>query len=813
MNDYHHGERMSKDHMSRVSEGTIESEEAPQRTSDLPHIWKEDGSVKDNTSHRTGRRSVTFSQDEGARMSYFSVQEPWLHETYRNGTTSRSMEKDEPISRKTHPTRDSSPAAERTNEHTEQRHCEDTKPSQEEPIELLLHDCEREDQRKEESHDDETYMDMNESRGDPTQTTQSSFSSDKGKSGLSGSFYQPPTKLHDICYNALAPSDLFTFYESLPSSPGRTALKDLSMATSQLDSRGRTPLHIISENSALSDTAFPTDDDGFPGLQPSPSLVTDEKQVTAFVLDLLLVANPMAMKLKDANGLIPFQRVFLEWIHRTHNVDSPKHHQRWGLSSRGFSSYARLSAPSKIQHIWNNTSSQMTNAISWAGKALPFKGDSLRSMDEEGSPKITDRKEPSNDSGDVDDELENFSDDGWALDHFPSHVHLTPRVKFAITMVSTILDHLDERVLSRSFRRRTLLNNRQSNERRSNWSDFKCDSFDVAMEDLQNYCFTESSDKIAADVVDEIAAIPYLVKTFLLLADDDEREWVFGTTLFQRVAMNKNSIGPWLTGMLQSSKKRVSQRGLGYLGYLSNTLEAHSDGWGVQKRKSSSNLGRSSGAHDELHEKLSELEGFIPSLLALDQRGIEEAATTLVVRKILDRMISRPFAVSVILFDAIFLTLLIIAFRAAVRIFLTGGSAGAVLSWIYVSNSCTFYFIIRELGSVITILERTKGARIYFLSFWNLTDMLSIILALASTIAIRVQFKKDEIDYSNLTQLRACLAVTTGLLWLRVLSLLKSINMQLATFVLAIFQITRDIMWFLLILLTLIVAFAQVCMH
>jgi hypothetical protein len=91
--------------------------------------------------------------------------------------------------------------------------------------------------------------------------------------------------------------------------------------------------------------------------------------------------------------------------------------------------------------------------------------------------------------------------------------------------------------------------------------------------------------------------------------------------------------------------------------------------------------------------------------------------------------------------------------------------------------------------------------------------MLSIILALASTIAIRVQFKKDEIDYSNITQLRACLAVTTGLLWLRVLSLLKSINMQLATFVLAIFQITRDIMWFLLILLTLVVAFAQVCLY
>lgn len=83
-------------------------------------------------------------------------------------------------------------------------------------------------------------------------------------------------------------------------------------------------------------------------------------------------------------------------------------------------------------------------------------------------------------------------------------------------------------------------------------------------------------------------------------------------------------------------------------------------------------------------------------------------------------------------------------------------------------------------------------------------------MALASTICIRIQFKQDEIDYANLMELRGLLAVTTGFLWLRVLSLLKSINMQLATFVLAIFQITRDIMWFLLILFALVVSFAQV---
>lgn len=196
--------------------------------------------------------------------------------------------------------------------------------------------------------------------------------------------------------------------------------------------------------------------------------------------------------------------------------------------------------------------------------------------------------------------------------------------------------------------------------------------------------------------------------------------------------MSENSIGPWMTGMLQSSKKGVSKRALQYLVYLSDTLEAYPNGWGAQAGgKSSSNILRqSSEPHQELHEKVSELEGFIPSLLALEERKIEEAATTLVVRKVLDRMISKPFAVSIVLLDAIFLTLLIISFRAACKIFLTGGT-NAALYWIYVANSCTFYFIIRELGKGITIMERTKRARTYFLSFWTLTDILSICLALS----------------------------------------------------------------------------------
>ena len=742
-------------------------------------MWKEEGSAQDNVARRN--RSVTFSPDQqGKGISYFSVQKPWVQEALQGNEREGSVSpptKDldasiQPWEQAT--LRGVSHEISAINESelsirtTDESLCETTKaptlseeeqeeipapPSgeEEEKEEISFEDqpelIQVEDVKTEEARDDEeeefTEIDFNDVLGKLPTKPSPIISPNRRMSMLSGDIYEPPTSLHALCYNAQTPHDLLTHRDfASGSSPGRNSLKEISTYASQRDSKGRTPLHLISQNHAISGTIYPTDDDtSIPGLQPSPSSVseasaTEKKQVIAFVLDMLLAANPMAMKLQDVNGHIPFERALVEWIHIMHNVESPKS-RKWGLGSRRFSSYSRLSAPSRIQHMLHSTSNHVSSAITWAGNTLAFKPSSARSMGTtHTSPKKTDDLEGGRRasdsalgaSGDLDDmnqEQEMSDVASCALDHFPSHVHLTSHVRFAICLLSTILDHLDEHEPTRSFRRRSMTS------RRSSGSDYKRDSFDVAMDEFRDFCFTESAGVIADDVVREIALIPYLVKTFLLLSDEEEREWVISSTLFRRVIMCDSSIGPWLTGMLQSSKKGVPHRALQYLTYLSDTLEEYPNGWGSQGRKSSSNLFRqTSDVHQELHDKVSELVGFIPSLLALDERKIEEAATTLVVRNVLDRMISKPFAVSIVLFDSIFLFLLILSFRAACRIFLTGGTNGA-LYWIYVANSCTFYFIIRELGKGITIMERTKRARTYFLSFWTLADILSIFLALS----------------------------------------------------------------------------------
>eukprot|EP00957_Ditylum_brightwellii_P206509 15348769-Ditylum_brightwellii.AAC.1 len=71
---------------------------------------------------------------------------------------------------------------------------------------------------------------------------------------------------------------------------------------------------------------------------------------------------------------------------------------------------------------------------------------------------------------------------------------------------------------------------------------------------------------------------------------------------------------------------------------------------------------------------------------------------------------------------------------------------------------------------------------------------MSIMTAIGSTIAMRVNFSEESSFEEGNKYIRGFFAITTGLLWLKVLGLAKSINMQLATFVLAIVQIFYTLM-------------------
>lgn len=575
--------------------------------------------------------------------------------------------------------------------------------------------------------------------------------------------YQPPTHLHDVCYSAQNGEDIRSFLLR-----ANVRSRDLNMFAGRTDQEGKLPLHIFSENTALSTHLYQSDKTQDDPDQLVPSTTSwnvdsssGHRQVSKFLLDVLLAANPAAILREDGDGYIPFERALTQWIHDVQLQSEP-------TRTRSLSSFSRRSSAAKdtLHSVWMSTSMSVSTAISWAGRSLHLNQGNFSTRNQQQVEEEEKKKEAEAQAQDIE-----AGQDQPAVFGFPEHVQLTSHVKCTIKLVSQVLDYLNGATTTSSSRKRTSLAQRVQ---RQQW-ELQSASFDAAMDSFHNSPKWSSSQDLSAQLLDKLARIPHFVPVILSLNDRSERDWLLSLSLVRSILLLAQSIGPWLPAALQSSEKRVSQLGLDYLRLVSQGLEETAD----------------QPASEELHEKLSAMETFIPSLLALEERDIEEASTTLIVRRVLDTMISKPFAVSVVFFDFMFLGLLMLGFRASTNRFLMGATPEAILKWIYVANSGIFYFVVRELGKGITILERTRQTRIYLWSFWNITDILSTLFALLSTVAIRFHFTRNDLDFDKIDSIRMLLAVTTGFLWLRVLSLLKTINMQLATFVLAILQVSR----------------------
>lgn len=439
---------------------------------------------------------------------------------------------------------------------------------------------------------------------------------------------------------------------------------------SKLDTQGRTPLHVLSSNKILATAVgVPHELDletreylqifEQPTTEPSES--TLEKHLIRFLVGDLLPANPSAMMIRDNNGQISFEAVLGQWVTESHQRSVSNDSQQQTGNSTGFSYSTAMG------HVWESTM-KMAGCSAVAGNTSPQAGSLLRTDLERGSVGCSPTFSPKghkNESRGIEDELKDKA--------FPSFIRLTPQARFALTMLSLVVDQL-ERYISLDISPRNLQRTGRDADK---------DNFARAQKGLREFQERYGSVNIVLSVVQVVAAVPDLMKTILLIENDDDRNFALSTSIMRRVMINKYSIGPWLTQVLQSRDKRLAQRAVDYLKTVSIELCKEFPG-------PSSNLHSTISVeptrNSQFIDAVSRLQGFIPSLLALNDRGIEDASTTFIVKKVLGKMISRPFAVTVILFDAVFLALLIVGFRTSVNRTLEGAPLDNILQWIYVAN-------------------------------------------------------------------------------------------------------------------------------
>jgi len=414
-------------------------------------------------------------------------------------------------------------------------------------------------------------------------------------------------------------------------------------------------------------------------------------------------------------------------------------------------------------------------------------------------------------------------------------------------------------------------------------------SFELALAGL-NSCLYEADQKILEDdkngengdfriiehvgdvdrIIEAVARIPGLMKTALLIEDDEDRDFVFSNPVIRRAMLCPYSIvsaeaayeesllkqarqsnlsnsilvvshshdrNSWLLNMLKSSDGHLTDKAIDYMEMLSFLCAKDfvsirqppsfvRQKGGTPRGKNSRVAKRSSSPKDEedfnhvrdaLFKTVGSLNLIIPHLFKLHKQDIERASTLPVISRALDDAISQPFFMLVTFFDSIFHVILLFSFRffsfqvVAVRqgadVSLERNHGVEFLT--YLSFSAGFYFSFRMLGNIISMSRISWHVfRANFFNLWQLVEMTAVTLvmvALAFFNAIDVQ---DIIKHQG-NSFFIFIAVTTGLLWLNFVGFLRVLNWKLATFVLAILQIIRDICLFLFLMLILVMAFGD----
>ena len=146
--------------------------------------------------------------------------------------------------------------------------------------------------------------------------------------------------------------------------------------------------------------------------------------------------------------------------------------------------------------------------------------------------------------------------------------------------------------------------------------------------------------------------IPNILKTIFLLDEkgDMRRNDLLQCSIVRRILVCKESIGPWITGMLQR-KGLPSRRAIDYLQNISDITIL--DYVGRYRAILDVDMLAYTDIHEQVFEAVGDLGGTVASLVVLPTKEVERAASTQVVWQIMSRSCAASFTVCMTLIDLV----------------------------------------------------------------------------------------------------------------------------------------------------------------
>lgn len=520
---------------------------------------------------------------------------------------------------------------------------------------------------------------------------------DKGISEL----YFAPTKLHKACLSASSFED-FRYQITSSYSSDRAITVDIQ----KKDVNGRNPFHLLALNKKLASSIAneeQEDDDADANLN-----IAKAAQISDFVLKFLLPTYPPLLLDSDNNGFLPFEEIIVHWIESVESVKSVDRQlplknlispRTWlrKISSRdsdkGQSTLFTKSSSnsSDSERVYTNTNSTEGIPLSPLRECKSCESPSLDTDRLRSETNLNQISEPQQYTNCVTNGLHN---------RYSTEVQPTLQLKYVLYLLSAIVDYLGKeeivvengKVEHTRSRRSLLTGSRASSERSIDGSCFSHET-QTPVETSRHSCEedmdrSESLCDTRSNLLSKFASTSDIIKSLLLISDISEKDIIFQYSVVRGIMLQKESIGKWLTSMLQS--REAANHAIEYLQLLSDVIK--------EETQSSQQIKETDKKANELYDELCCLHDLIPSMIALDDKIIEKVAVTPVISNVLDRIITTPFAACLIFFDVLALVMLIFTFGMSTNDFLLGKDPGTIYRWIYSVNCFAFYFILRELG-------------------------------------------------------------------------------------------------------------------
>ena len=158
----------------------------------------------------------------------------------------------------------------------------------------------------------------------------------------------------------------------------------------------------------------------------------------------------------------------------------------------------------------------------------------------------------------------------------------------------------------------------------------------------------------------EIASIPLLLKTIFLLESNSARTRLLNSSIVKRVLLSPESVGPWVTSMLRY-RPIPSRLAVDYFELIS-TVKVE-DYIGDFRKASPGDFQEFRGARETVYDAIMELGGTIPSLVVLDEKEIERAASTRAIYFVMSKSLTQPLVVALVVTDFVMQITVMLAFR------------------------------------------------------------------------------------------------------------------------------------------------------